>query len=147
MPSKHNNGLVSGLLCLLLVTSSLCETIKLSPFDMGGKNDLFSSLQSTWNSGSMQKQQLGNLFSTDNIFGSVKTSGTGVGNNILQGSNNQMQGVNNRISGSNNSLIGMNSTVVGDLNKAFGVSNTIFGSMNEITKGNNNQIKGSSNLL
>lgn len=55
MPSKHDKGLTAALLCLLLVTSSLCETINLSPFDMGGNNNLFSSLQSTWNLGSMQK--------------------------------------------------------------------------------------------
>ncbi len=130
MPTQHNKGLIAGLLCLLLVTSSVSETIKLSPFDMRGKNDLFSSLQSTWNSGSQQKQQLGNIFDTGSIFSSTKTSGTGVGNNILQGSNNQVQGINNRMSGSNNTLIGLNTTVVGDLNKAFGASNTIFGNMN-----------------
>jgi hypothetical protein len=115
--------------------------IKISPLL---KNDLFGSLQSTWNSGSTQKQQFSNIFSTDSFFSqntNAKPSATG--NNIVQGSNNQMQGVNNKISGSTNSLIGMNTTIVGDLNQAFGLNNIIFGDKNQIAKGNDNKIKGS----
>lgn len=91
---------------------------------------MFGSLQSTWNSGSAQKQQFNNIFSTDSFFSKTNAKPTGTGNNIIQGSNNQMQGVNNKVSGSSNSLIGMNTTIVGDLNQAFGLSNIIFGDKN-----------------
>lgn len=140
MATTHKNSLLRGLIMLFLATLTLSETIQLSS---NMPINLFSNLQSTWNTGSLQKQQLNNIFSTDSFFGpAAKTKQTGVGNNILQGSNNQMQGTNNKMSGNNNTLIGLNSTIVGDLNKAFGISNTIIGSKNEIIKGNNNQIKG-----
>ena len=119
------------LILLLLTTSTLSSTIELSPANLfSTSGNLFNNLQSTWNSGSQQKQQLNNIFSGKDFFSSIKTSQTGVGNNILQGGNNQMQGTDNKLSGSNNTLIGRNTTIVGDLNKAFGLSNTIFGDKN-----------------
>jgi hypothetical protein len=141
MALTHKNLFICGFIILMLARTAVQETIQIAPTASG---NLFNSMQSTWNSAALQKQQFNNIFPVDSFFNTNSAaSKTGVGNNVIQGSNNQMQGVNNKVSGQNNSLIGMNTTIVGDLNKAFGLSNTIFGNSNEIVKGNNNQIKGS----
>lgn len=142
MKPNHNKTYILLLILSLLTQPIISETIKISP--KSPTANLLSSMMSTMNSGSQQKQQFNSMFNFDNIFSkNAVASPKGTGNNILQGSNNQMQGVNNKISGQNNSLIGVNTTIIGDQNKAFGVQNTIVGQANTIVKGNNNQIKGS----
>lgn len=126
MKPNHNKLLILFLTLSLLTHPIISETIQISP--KSPTANLLSSMMSTMNSGSLQKQQFNSLFNFDKIFSkNAVANPTGTGNNILQGSNNQMQGVNNKISGQNNSLIGMNTTIVGDMNKAFGVQNVIVG--------------------
>lgn len=126
MKSNHNKIYILFLILSLLTQPIISETIQIAP--KSSTANLLSSMMSTMNSGSLQKQQFNNMFNFDNIFSkNAVASPKGTGNNILQGSNNQMQGVNNKISGQNNSLIGMNTTIVGDMNQAFGLQNTIVG--------------------